>query len=121
MPKTSEAKRLYNAQYRLKNKEKLSKYEKARNKKRKSYKRNQQYKKNFGITLADYNQLFLNQNGNCAICGKNQSTFNQALAVDHCHKTDKVRGLLCTNCNIAIGLLYEDISSIQSALVYLKK
>jgi len=53
----------------------------------------------YGITPNDYNQLFQQQNGCCAICGKHQSKLKRRLDVDHDHKTDKVRGLLCNYCN----------------------
>ena len=53
----------------------------------------------YGITPDDYNQLFQQQNGCCAICGKHQSKLKRRLDVDHDHKSGKVRGLLCNPCN----------------------
>jgi hypothetical protein len=44
-----------------------------------------------------------------------------SLSVDHCHKTQRVRGLLCRRCNAAIGLLSDDISRVEAALNYLKE
>ena len=66
--------------------------------------RNSRLKCEYGITLEDYNKLFDEQNGCCAICGKHQSEFKRPLSVDHDHNTGKVRGLLCTPCNNGLGV-----------------
>lgn len=55
--------------------------------------------KKFGLTLEVYNQMFTNQEGKCKICNNHQSELRSALAVDHCHTTGEIRGLLCGNCN----------------------
>jgi len=73
-------------------------------------------KVNFGISIEDYNKLLLRQNGVCAVCGSNT---NRSLAVDHNHETGKVRGLLCGNCNTALGLLRENIQIIEKLKGYL--
>jgi len=57
----------------------------------------------YGISLGDYNELFSQQGGKCAICRKHQSEFSYPLYVDHDHKTGKVRGLLCCGCNTGLG------------------
>ena len=57
----------------------------------------------YGITLDDYNQMFENQKGCCAICDKHQKNISRTLFVDHCHKSGKVRGLLCISCNYNLG------------------
>lgn len=65
--------------------------------------------KKYGITLEHYEQLYSTQNGCCALCDKpetiklNANFKTNKLAVDHCHKTNKIRGLLCFRCNIALG------------------
>jgi hypothetical protein len=56
----------------------------------------------YGITLEDYNSMFIKQGGKCAICFEMQEG---SLDVDHCHTTGKVRGLLCRKCNLAIGFI----------------
>jgi hypothetical protein len=81
--------------------------------------RNKEYKKKYGITLEQYNELLVNQNNGCAICAKPCATGNN-LAVDHDHETGKVRALLCKNCNTAIGLLGEDTDRMTKAIEYLK-
>lgn len=72
----------------------------------------------YGITSEEYHKLVEQQNNKCAICGRNPETY---LAVDHCHKTHQIRGLLCRPCNSAIGLFNEDPVRIQNALNYLFK
>ena len=69
--------------------------------------RNQVLQRLYGITLEDYNVLFERQQGCCAICEKHQVEFKTILNVDHCHTTGKVRALLCTKCNVGLGI-YEN-------------
>ena len=82
--------------------------------------------KHYGITLEDFNQMKCNQDDKCLICNNNETALNPStgkareLAVDHCHKTGKVRGLLCTSCNTALGNFKDDISLLEKAAVYLK-
>ena len=70
------------------------------------------------ITLEEYNRLLLTQGGVCAICQEPCST-GRNLAVDHDHKTGRVRGLLCSRCNSAIGLLRDDPAIAYKAEQYL--
>jgi len=81
--------------------------------------RNSDLKNEYGITLKQYNKMAISQNGVCAICG-NENISGRTLAVDHCHKTNKIRGLLCHNCNTVIGLLKENKKTITKILKYLK-
>lgn len=55
-------------------------------------------KKAYGITEEDYQQMLTNQGGLCGVCKKPQKS-GRRLAVDHCHKTKRIRGLLCQSCN----------------------
>lgn len=80
-----------------------------------------------GITLEDYARMYKEQWGMCGICGKPGKSMldskvktQEILYIDHCHRTKKVRGLLCNNCNSAIGLFREDIKAIENSLNYLK-
>lgn len=82
--------------------------------------RRNQLKRNYGITIEDYNELTLKQGGVCALCGK-EETIGRRLAVDHCHKTGKVRGLLCQACNTGIGKLGDSIELLQKAIKYLQE
>lgn len=80
--------------------------------------RDYKYRINYGISIQDYNKIFEEQNGCCAICLKHQMEFNKNLHVDHDHNTGKIRGLLCHNCNLAIGRLQDDPVIIARALEY---
>jgi hypothetical protein len=66
-------------------------------------------------------KLHKEQDGRCAICNKHESEFTVKLGVDHCHTTNKVRGLLCTNCNHAIGQLKDSPELCFRAAEYLVK
>lgn len=69
----------------------------------------------FGITLADYNAIAKAQGGVCAVCCQ-----PAVLAVDHCHSTGKVRGLLCMPCNTAIGQFRDDPALLRAAALYVE-
>lgn len=80
----------------------------------------QYYFRTYGINLSDYNKLLQEQNNSCAICGCLCSS-GKRLAVDHDHATGKVRGLLCGNCNLALGKFQDSISLLNTAIGYLTK
>jgi len=86
--------------------------------------KNQSLLKQYGISLHEYNELHKAQNGKCAICGNGESEKingrELSLAVDHCHTTGNVRGLLCNKCNQGLGCFKDDIELIQKVLTYLK-
>lgn len=76
-----------------------------------------------GISVEDYDRLFAFQHGLCAVCGKPESAVLNGrlkrLAVDHCHEGGQVRGLLCSRCNTAIGLMNDDVDVLEKAQCYL--
>jgi len=74
----------------------------------------------YGLTVEQYNEIFDQQRGECAICGKHQTELTKGLAVDHNHETGKVRGLLCSYCNTAIGSFKESIGTMKKAIEYIK-
>jgi len=74
----------------------------------------------YGLTSEQYDEILTKQNFSCAICKEHMSGFKQALAVDHCHSTGKVRGLLCTGCNTAIGSMKDDTERLRNAVAYLE-
>lgn len=83
-------------------------------------------KHTYGITLAEYETLFSQQNGLCAICAEPEKAIDhltkdiRRLAVDHCHRTKKIRGLLCLACNTAIGKLRDSPELIERAASYVR-
>ncbi len=86
--------------------------------------RNKSLVRDFGIDLAEYQRLFVEQKGVCAICSQPETEKRGGktkwLAVDHDHSTGAVRGLLCTACNKGIGLLQDSVAVLTSAIAYLK-
>lgn len=75
-------------------------------------------KRLYGITYEDKLELFKKQNYKCAICNIDILKDNQA-HLDHCHKTNKVRGVLCNGCNTGIGMLKDSVEIMESAIKYL--
>lgn len=79
----------------------------------------------FCLSLDDYNRMLEAQNGACAICKKPETHKRngklKALAVDHCHRTNVIRGLLCSDCNTGIGKLKDSPEVLLAAVEYLKK
>jgi len=76
-------------------------------------------KNNYGMTCETYAALANKQKHKCAIC-EIKLTQNK-LHVDHCHKTGRVRGLLCGGCNRGLGLFKDSVKALSKAIVYLKK
>jgi len=111
----------YNRQYRIKNKEKLTNYQKEYRKThpRLREQREDNLKYAFGITLAQYNEMLESQAGGCAICEQKPTTIR--LAVDHDHITGTIRGLLCVGCNTTVGKLRDSPELVEKLRRYLYK
>jgi len=111
-----EYKKEYHKKWFAQNKEKL-----------KVYRRAADLKKNYGVSLDQYNDMLVFQNALCAICHKpetqvhHKTGFPYSLAVDHCHKTNKVRELLCSNCNRTLGMVNDNIELMQKMIEYVQK
>lgn len=74
----------------------------------------------YNISLADYNKKLIEQNHKCAICKCDETeAFKSLLFVDHCHKTQKIRGLLCHHCNTALGKFRDSKEILKQAIAYL--
>ena len=126
----SDSSRPYGKSYQCK----LCKRDEARKRSRKNsttYKSNY-YRQNiikYGLSVEQYEQLLATQSGCCAICCrpetafacKKYSTKPRRLSIDHNHETGKVRGLLCSKCNGAIGMLYENDITLHNARAYLEQ
>ena len=78
----------------------------------------------FGLELGGYTALLTTQNNKCAICAVDYDLYRKAtrkrFAVDHCHITGNNRGLLCSNCNTALGLIQDSTTSLSNAIGYLQ-
>jgi len=93
----------------------------ARNNKHKCHIRERKcrIKRQFGITVEQYDEMLKNQDNKCAICLINQKNYPRRFAVDHDHITKKVRGLLCTQCNSILGYARDSIETLERAKIYL--
>jgi hypothetical protein len=74
----------------------------------------------YGMSLEDYDGLLRAQGGGCAMCGATTNPDASSLAVDHCHATGRVRGILCGPCNKGIGLLKDDPALLMRGAEYLR-
>lgn len=75
--------------------------------------------RNYGLTIEDYDALYDAQGGKCKICGTSQPRGRGGFHVDHCHQTGIVRGLLCTTCNMMLGLAKDNKETLMKAIEYL--
>lgn len=119
IPENKTKQKIANAKYRAKEEYKQYRRDYKNTQKAKESRRNQLLKKNFGINLETYKLMLSEQNNVCAICLKSEE--KRSLAVDHCHKTGKIRGLLCSFCNQSIGMMSDNVENIIRAAEYLKK
>ena len=123
-------------EYRIKNKDILSKKKKEyyfKNKEHilarvknwslnnKDRVRENQLKRDYNLTLDQYNKMFTDQKGCCKICDRHQSKLSKVLGVDHNHTTGKIRGLLCNSCNTNIGKFNEDTKILNKMIEYIKE
>jgi hypothetical protein len=81
---------------------------------------NTKLKARFGITIDEYEAMYEQQGGKCLCCGDTESYLGHRLAVDHCHETGKIRGLLCKSCNVGLGNLKENKQFISNLLKYVE-
>ena len=123
-----EKKKEYATKDYLKNKERYLENSKITYQKNKEKLRDLAYQRKFGITIEEYNNLFDLQKGVCKLCNCPETKVNRKstglvkrLAVDHCHSSGKVRGLLCQDCNVGLGSFKDNIEVIQKAIKYLKE
>jgi hypothetical protein len=105
----------YQKTYKEKDPEELrQKWKKASQKYYTTDKRRNKTLRNYGLTEDTYNAMFDAQEGKCKICDK-----DIVLVVDHCHKTEKVRGLLCNSCNVGLGCFEDKVPLMIKAIEYL--
>lgn len=87
--------------------------------------KNSHLQRKFGISLTDYIQMAVERGNKCDICGQPETQMRggkvKALAVDHDHKTGAVRGLLCCDCNQALGKLGDSVDRLKAAIAYLDR
>lgn len=81
--------------------------------------KNIRLKSDYGITLEQYKKMFADQHGQCKICGTSDPG-DKSFHVDHCHMTQRIRGLLCFNCNVGLGKFRDDPELLKKAVEYLR-
>ena len=106
------------AEYRDLNRDKIRSKQDKYNKQNPIKRKNAMLKYEYGITLADYNKMFNEQEGKCAICQRHQNELTRTLCVDHNHKTNKVRALLCLTCNTDVSVVE---NRLEEMMKYLNK
>ena len=123
----------YQKEYRLKNQEQIKRKKREKylkNKANGNYrdyylktrfrKKENHMLKNYNINLKEYNIILEKQNNRCVICKKSFDTMVKP-CVDHNHLTNKVREILCSKCNTALGFLNEDLQIVNNLYNYIKK
>lgn len=83
--------------------------------------KDQNLRRYYGISLADYLKMLEAQNGRCKICGTDTPGGKGTFHVDHCHNSEKVRGLLCHNCNVGLGHFKDSKTLLLKATLYLEE
>ncbi len=112
----------HNSAYYKANKEKMAAYNKEWNKKNKEARAKHSWvyllKKNYSLTVDQFNAMLATQDGVCAICrGPQEGSKN--FCVDHDHATGRIRGLLCCSCNKGLGHFFDDLENIRRAYIYI--
>lgn len=87
----------------------------------KNYHKEYYRKLKYNITNEQYQLKLKEQNYSCVICNIHQDDYSKEFCIDHCHKTGKIRDLLCTQCNSGIGFFRENINVMKKAIAYMKK
>lgn len=84
--------------------------------------KNKNLLRRYGITLQQYEEMHSRQQGRCALCNRHETEVGKRrLAVDHCHRTNKIRALLCGECNMGLGKFHDSQETLKKAINYLKE
>lgn len=78
-------------------------------------------RREYGITLEQYNEMFEAQGGRCAICKSDNPGSKNGWALDHCHTTKRVRAILCNLCNLMLGHSKDSVETHKAAIAYLNQ
>jgi hypothetical protein len=73
-------------------------------------------RRKFNLTDEQYAELM--EHENCEVCGRDLS---DKKCIDHCHTTEKIRGVLCNNCNTALGLVGDSVQTLSKLIRYLER
>lgn len=109
-----------NEEWRKRNREAVNAKQRAYQRANPDVERRSWVKKKYGMSWDDY-QFFVELHGGCCeVCGRGEAEEGRLLSVDHCHATGRNRGLLCGNCNRALGLLHDDVRRIRELADYME-
>ena len=114
-----EKRREYHKEWSARNADKVRAYRKANRERDRKSLRVWTLKNRYGLTPEEFDALLQAQGNACAIC-KVEASGVRAWHVDHCHTTEKVRGILCTKCNPMLGFARDDVEILKSAIRYLE-
>ncbi|SRR6266567_3717702 len=115
-PAQRDRKRAYMREYNIRNREKrLARAKLDWANRDLSHEKNMRRKRRYGLPPGEFERIAEKQAGMCALC-----RVKPPCDVDHCHDTDKVRGLLCRSCNIGLGMLGDSIDGVLRAIEYLR-
>jgi len=111
----------YNRRHKDKIREKNKEYVKTHGQELRAYKRRHDMKIKYNMTPEDFDKLWESQDGKCLGCNIDLTfKVKGGCIVDHDHKTGKVRGLLCNNCNAGLGFLKDDLTVLRNLTNYLE-
>jgi len=115
--------RVWYSSNRLESRRKRRLYERRNPEQITKWRRKAMLKFQYGLSISEFDSLLKTQRMRCEICKKKTSGNKRSkhLHVDHNHKTGEIRGLLCSKCNTAIGLLNEDFKTLERATTYLRR
>lgn len=105
-------------QYYLDNKSKYEKYNES------DYVRTRTLHNRYKLSIDDYEKMVVEQGSRCAICGTDnpgRKSKNNHWFIDHCHETNKIRGLLCHKCNLGLGHFNDNIDLMEKAIEYIRR
>lgn len=111
----------YRKRWARKNRDHIRQHAKEYNAKRGHVIRVKDLRIKYGLTPIQYDAMMIAQNHRCAICGKTPQENGKYLTIDHCHKTKKVRGLLCYRCNTGLASFKDELPLVVNAMTYLQQ
>lgn len=85
------------------------------------WERDKKFRRAYGITFAQAAEMWVAQGCRCPICREPMEFPSKVTHVDHCHRSQKVRGLLCTRCNTGLGQFEDNILLLRRAIAYLRR
>lgn len=115
------SKQLRNSEYYEKNKDRVSRRKKEFRRKHPEHHAELNRKWKYGLSPEQHKLLLTQQNGLCAACKGPPTGHYGVLVVDHCHESGTVRGLLCNDCNVALGRVKDDAQRLEALAHYVRK